>query len=74
MEKDKITKCIEMEDFLKQNPKAHIAFQKLSPSHRNEYIKWITEAKREETRQKRLQKMLTMLSEKEQHSDNSANK
>jgi hypothetical protein len=30
------------------------AFEALSPSHRREYVEWIAEAKREETRQRRL--------------------
>ena len=39
---------------LKQNPHARVAFEGFSPSHRREYVEWITEAKREETRAKRL--------------------
>jgi uncharacterized protein YdeI (YjbR/CyaY-like superfamily) len=29
-------------------------FEEMSPSHRREYIEWITEAKRDETRQQRI--------------------
>lgn len=36
-------------------------FEKLSYSHRREYIRWISEAKREETRERRLAKALEML-------------
>ena len=36
-------------------------FEKLSYTHRKEYCRWITEAKREETRQARLQKSVEML-------------
>jgi hypothetical protein len=36
-------------------------FDKLSYSHRKEYCRWITEAKKEETRQARLAKSVTML-------------
>jgi uncharacterized protein YdeI (YjbR/CyaY-like superfamily) len=49
---------------LKRDKKALVVFQALSPSHKREYVEWITEAKREETREKRLAKMLQMLVEK----------
>ena len=39
---------------LKANPAANVQFTKFSPSHRREYIEWITEAKRDETKQKRI--------------------
>jgi len=39
---------------LKVNKKAHAAFAGFSYSHKKEYIEWITEAKRDETRKKRL--------------------
>ena len=39
---------------LKENKKALTTFEDFSSSHRNEYVEWITEAKREETRNKRL--------------------
>jgi len=37
------------------------AFEKLSYTHRREYCRWITEAKKEETRLKRLEKATEML-------------
>jgi|SRR5579859_2189374 len=37
------------------------AFDKLSYSHKREYVRWITEAKREETRANRLAKSVEML-------------
>jgi len=37
------------------------AFEKLSYTHRKEYCRWITEAKKEETRMRRLAKALEML-------------
>jgi uncharacterized protein YdeI (YjbR/CyaY-like superfamily) len=46
---------------LKRNKKAAAAFTAFSPSHRREYIEWITEAKRDETRQKRLATTLEWL-------------
>ncbi len=36
-------------------------FEKLSFTHRKEYCRWITEAKKEETRLKRLEKAIEML-------------
>lgn len=39
---------------LKKNAKARETFEAFSPSHRREYVEWITEAKTEETRKKRL--------------------
>lgn len=39
---------------LKKNAKARKTFEAFSPSHRREYVEWIGEAKREETRAKRL--------------------
>lgn len=39
---------------LKQNKKALAAFEDFSPSHKREYVEWIVEAKREETRAKRI--------------------
>ena len=51
------------EEFAKllKKEKLLASFERLSYSHRREYIRWITEAKREETRQKRLAKSIEML-------------
>ena len=48
---------------LKKNEKAAATFERFSPSRRREYIEWITEAKREETRQKRLEQTIAWLAE-----------
>jgi len=48
---------------LKKNARAKKAFESFSPSHRREYVEWITEAKREETREKRMAQALEWLSE-----------
>jgi uncharacterized protein YdeI (YjbR/CyaY-like superfamily) len=48
---------------LKKNRKARSAFEAFSPSHRNEYVEWITEATRDETRAKRLATALEWLAE-----------
>lgn len=50
-----------LEDALKRSPAAWENFQRLAPSHRKEYVRWITEAKKEETRQQRLQKAIRRL-------------
>ncbi|HXF99893.1 MAG TPA: YdeI/OmpD-associated family protein [Bacteroidota bacterium] len=48
---------------LKKNRKALQVFEKFPPSHKREYIEWITEAKRPETRAKRIATTLQWLSE-----------
>lgn len=48
---------------LKKNRKALKNFEALSPSHRREYVEWITEAKREETRNRRIATALEWLTE-----------
>lgn len=47
----------------KENEAAKLAFTAMSPSHKNEYISWITEAKREETRIRRIEVTLQNLEE-----------
>jgi uncharacterized protein YdeI (YjbR/CyaY-like superfamily) len=39
---------------LRNNPAARAAYDEMSPSHKREYIEWITEAKRNETRKRRV--------------------
>lgn len=48
---------------LAANKKARAAFESFPPSHRREYIEWITEAKRDETRAQRLATTLEWLTE-----------
>jgi len=48
---------------LKKNRKAAAAFDAFSPSCQREYIEWITEAKREETRNKRLAQAVEWMAE-----------
>ena len=48
---------------LKKNKKAFKAFEDFSPSHKREYIEWITEAKTEATRNKRIETTLEWLTE-----------
>lgn len=54
------------DDFLKalrKNPAARKAFEGFSPSHRNEYVEWVTEARADETRQRRLETALAWMAE-----------
>jgi len=48
---------------LDAEPAARTAFDALAYSHRKEYARWITEAKRLETRERRVQQTLAMLAE-----------
>jgi uncharacterized protein YdeI (YjbR/CyaY-like superfamily) len=48
---------------LKRNVKAKQTFDAFPPSQKREYIDWLTEAKREETRQKRLAQAIEWLAE-----------
>ena len=48
---------------LKRDKKARDTFEALAPGHRREYIGWITEAKRPETRARRLATTLEWLAE-----------
>lgn len=48
---------------LKRNREARTTFERFSPSHQREYIEWITEAKRPETRQRRLDTTLEWLAQ-----------
>jgi uncharacterized protein YdeI (YjbR/CyaY-like superfamily) len=48
---------------LKRNKKARATFDGFSPSNRRDYIEWITEAKGEDTRQRRLATTLEWLGE-----------
>lgn len=46
---------------LKKEKRALDYYDKLAPSHKGEYAKWITEAKKEETRQNRILKAVEKL-------------
>ncbi len=50
-------------DALKKTPKALANFDALAPSYRRAYVGWITHAKRDETRQRRLREAARLLSE-----------
>jgi hypothetical protein len=65
MERDTEERTVEVPTDLKKAlaaaPQAKTAFEKLSYTHRKEYVRWITEAKREETRRSRVEKSVKML-------------
>ena len=48
---------------LSRNKKAQAAFDGFSYSHQKEYVQWITEAKREETRERRIKTALQWLAQ-----------
>jgi uncharacterized protein YdeI (YjbR/CyaY-like superfamily) len=52
-----------MEQALRKEKKAWENFESLAPSHKRNYVVWVTWAKREETRAKRLQEAIQLLSE-----------
>ena len=48
---------------LKKSKKAHAAFARFSPSHKREYVEWISEAKSPDTRARRLQTAFAWIAE-----------
>jgi uncharacterized protein YdeI (YjbR/CyaY-like superfamily) len=48
---------------LKNKAKARSGYDALSPSHKREYIEWITEAKTDETRARRLAQAIEWMAE-----------
>jgi len=68
MEVDEEPRAVEVPDDLVRalvgNDVAKKAFDKLSYSHKREYVEWIEAAKKEETRQRRIAKTIERLLEK----------
>lgn len=52
---------VDLRNLLETNALANQAFEKLSYTHKKEYVRWITEAKKNETRESRLQKTIELL-------------
>ncbi len=50
-------------EVLKHSEKALRNFDSFSPSHKREYVEWVTEAKTEETREKRMETALEWIAE-----------
>ncbi|MCY4369845.1 MAG: YdeI/OmpD-associated family protein [bacterium] len=46
---------------LESEPVALASYRRLPPSHRHEYLEWIDEAKRPQTRRRRIEKTIRML-------------
>ena len=65
MTQDSMTIPLELSSALAAGKEAQAIFNKLSSSHQREYIKWVEEAKKAETRAKRIQKMMDMLKQGE---------
>lgn len=53
----------QLAEALKANPAALAAFDALAYTHRKEYARWVEEAKREDTRERRITKAIEMLLE-----------
>ncbi len=50
----RVTVPADLKSALARNKKARATFESFPPSHKREYVEWVTEAKREETRVRRL--------------------
>jgi uncharacterized protein YdeI (YjbR/CyaY-like superfamily) len=48
---------------LKKSPRALAVFKAFSPSHKREYVEWVTEAKAADTRARRVAKALEWMAE-----------
>jgi hypothetical protein len=60
----------DLQAILKQTENLEIVFNKLAYTHQKEYVNWIEEAKKPETRQRRLEKTVAMLSQKVKDNSN----
>jgi hypothetical protein len=49
------------------DPRAHAAFAGLSYTHQREYVEWVAQAKRDETRRRRLEQAVAMLRDGRRH-------
>jgi Bacteriocin-protection, YdeI or OmpD-Associated/Domain of unknown function (DUF1905) len=65
MELDDVPREVDVPDELASalgvDPAARTAFESLSYTHRKEYARWVGEAKRDETRRRRVEKAIAML-------------
>jgi uncharacterized protein YdeI (YjbR/CyaY-like superfamily) len=55
---------VDLQSALKRNKIAKETFEAFSNSHRKEYVEWINEAKTDATREKRIEKTVSLLEEK----------
>jgi len=65
MEPDSVPRTVtvprDLKAALRKDPGARAAFERLPLSHRREYVDWIVEAKQAETRDRRIEKAVSML-------------
>lgn len=65
---DKSERTIEVPDYfekeLRKHPQVKDIFDKMAFSHKREYVQWITQAKQEETRLRRIKKAIQLIKEK----------
>ena len=64
----------ELKEVMKEDKKLESAFNHLSPGYKREYTKYISEAKKEETRLRRVQKVIPMIFQKVGINDKYKNK
>lgn len=53
----------DLKQALQANPKAQSIFSRLSYTHQREYVRWVTEAKRDHTRMDRVQRTIELLTQ-----------
>jgi uncharacterized protein YdeI (YjbR/CyaY-like superfamily) len=51
----------DLADALRRSPPARKAFERMPPSYRRRYVGWVTEAKREETRTRRVHEAIEQI-------------
>jgi uncharacterized protein YdeI (YjbR/CyaY-like superfamily) len=61
--KRRLTVPADLKSALLKNAKARKTFEEFSYSHKKEYVQWVTDAKRDETRQKRLKTAIEWLAQ-----------
>jgi uncharacterized protein YdeI (YjbR/CyaY-like superfamily) len=61
--KQKVSVPADLKAALQKNARARKTFENVSYSHKKEYVKWITDAKRDETRKRRLQTAIQWLAQ-----------
>jgi uncharacterized protein YdeI (YjbR/CyaY-like superfamily) len=54
----------ELEEILNKNEKTKLAFERLAPSQKKMYLRWLLRAKRPETREKRVKQIVKVMSGK----------
>lgn len=64
MSDEQVSIPVELSEALSENEAAERIFAALPPSHRKEYLRWISEAKRAETRRRRATRAAEMMVDK----------